>query len=90
MSIFDYSVVLYMHASSSTLKPLVVYPMAVFYIKKWAGPLTIRREQYCLLFIYKAGIGKAPNAPICTAKFHQSIISNSISQTHSTYHSTYQ
>ena len=75
MSVFDYGDVLYMHASLSTLKPLdAVYHSALrlitgdsylthhclLYEKVGWTSLAARREQHCILFIYKAACGKLP------------------------------
>lgn len=75
MPVFDYGDTLYMHASSSLLRPLdAVFHSAlrfvtgdgfsthhcVLYDRVGWSSLSSRREQHCLLFIYKALIGKLP------------------------------
>ena len=75
MPVFDYGDILYMHAAQATLKPLdVVYHSVLRFILDcdfrthhcdlynavgWPS-LSSRREQHCLLFIFKAISGKLP------------------------------
>ena len=75
LSVFDYGDIVYMHASSTVLKSLdAVYHSALRFITgdkylthhcvlyekvNWPS-LAARREEHCLLFIYKALIGQLP------------------------------
>ena len=75
LPVFDYGDIVYMHASSTVLKSLdTVYHSALRFITGdrflthhcvlygrvgWPS-LAARREEHCLLFIYKALIGKLP------------------------------
>lgn len=61
MSVLDYGDIIYMHTAASTLKPLdAVFYCTLGFIKRWVGPLYVRREQHSLLFIYKALLEKLP------------------------------
>ncbi len=75
LSVLDYGDIIYMHASPSVLKPLdTIYHSAIRFITGdgfmthhchlyqnvgWTS-LALRREQHCILFIYKALLKKLP------------------------------
>src|SRR4029434_3433276 len=76
LSVLDYGDIVYMYAAPSTLKLLdSVYHSAIRFVTGDAfrthhcnlyknvgwSPLADRREKHCIVFVYKALVGKLPN-----------------------------
>ena len=94
LSVLDYGDIVYMYAAPSTLKLLdSVYHSAIRFVTGDAfrthhcnlyknvgwSPLADRREKHCLLFVYKALVGKLPNYLMSLLKL-KSICHNTRSQ----------
>uniref|UniRef100_A0A8C6V4C6 Reverse transcriptase domain-containing protein n=1 Tax=Neogobius melanostomus TaxID=47308 RepID=A0A8C6V4C6_9GOBI len=87
LSVLDYGDTVYMHTSLSVLKPLdAVYHSAIRFItgdkyrthhcllydKVGWSSLTNRREQHCILFIYKGLVGRLPDYLACELNYSSS------------------